>query len=78
MQDRFLQEQEQIVRASNSDKNREGAMFQQIKAGQQDSALVFAKSFYGNVYDKPFEEINDIFGYHFAPRHDRLEGTLLD
>jgi hypothetical protein len=78
IQDRFLQEQEQIVRASNSEKNREGTMFQQIKAGQQDSALEFAKSFYGNVYDKPFEEINDIFEYDFAPRHDRLEGTLLD
>jgi hypothetical protein len=79
MQDRFLQEQEQIVRASNSEKNREGTMFQQIKADQKDSALQHAKSLYKHVYDKYYEEIDDIFSYTYKPRNEnRLAGTMLD
>jgi hypothetical protein len=78
-QDRFLQEQEQTVRASNSEKNREGTAFQQIKADQKDSALKHAKSLYKHVYDKYYEEIDDIFSYTYKPRNEnRLAGTLLD
>ncbi|MBM2819988.1 MAG: hypothetical protein HW410_1670, partial [Nitrosarchaeum sp.] len=78
-QDRFLQEQEQIVRASNSEKNREGSVFQQIKADQKDSALQHAKSLYKHVYDKCYEEIDDIFSYTYKPRNEnRLAGTMLN
>jgi hypothetical protein len=78
VQDRFVQDYEPIVKASKSDKNREGTVFQQIKAEQKASALKYAKSIYKNAYDKYYEEIDDIFAYDFAPRKDRLAGTLLD
>jgi hypothetical protein len=75
----FVLDKEPVIKASKSDKNREGTVFQEIKIQQASSALSFAKSKYSKTYDQPYKEIDNIFVYDFKPRmDDRLLETLLN
>ena len=76
---RFIEDTGSITPVSNSDRNREGTVFQSIKEGQASSALLQAQALYGKAYSKPFEEINNIFAYDFSNvERNRLAGTQLD
>ena len=52
--------------------------FSIIQNYEQSRVMEFAQSYYHNVYDKPFAEINDIFAYDFSEtKKDRLANTML-
>jgi len=52
--------------------------FSIIQNYEQSRVMEFAQSYYHNIYDKPFAEINDIFAYDFSEtKKDRLANSML-
>ena len=70
IKDRFVSTEPVIVKsASDSVTERHGSAFKLVQEWHNNQVLKFAMELYPNVYDEPYEEINDIFSYVYPKRN---------